>query len=163
MKKIFVMSVVFIGLGISANAQNKWFETYTDSTLLTRDANEIIQQFALKIGQLNPDIKLNDIKAIKNTTPYLIFINNSVTVNLPFWEEMIPQQKEFFTEMGGGISEGKEIFGLFFNGFYLVHELGHSFFTNTGKEYDNAYDGEYDANIVGILYWKIAGEERNES
>ena len=159
MKKILLIFTVLIC--IQSNAQNKWFETYTDSTLLKRDADKIIQQFASKVEKLSPNVRLKDNKAIKNTTPNLIFINNNVTVNLPFWAELIPPQKDFFTEMGGGISEGKEVFGLFFNGFYLVHELGHSFLANAGKEYYNAYDGEYDANVVGILYWKAAGEKRN--
>ena len=158
MKKVLLILTALIYL--QSSAQNKWFETYTDSILLTRDANKIVQQFASKIEQHNPDIKLNNNKAIKNTTPYLIFINNA-TISLPFWMEVSSQQKEFFTEIARGANEGKKVFGLFFNGFYLAHELGHSLSANAGKNFDNAYDSEYEANIIAILYWKAAGEKRN--
>ncbi len=142
-----------------SNAQNKWFETYSDTMLFVNDANKIVKEFATKIKAINPEIEI-DAKAIKNTKPYLIFYSpkNNV-VNLPFWDEVIPQQKDFFTEIAGGKDEGKKVFGIFFNGFYIAHELGHAFASKTGKKFDNAYDSEYYANEIGILYWKASGQQ----
>jgi hypothetical protein len=77
------------------------------------------------------------------------------------WEEIIPPQKAFFAEVAGGENEGKEVFGLFFNGFYIAHELGHSISASAGKKFDNAYDSEYDANIIAILYWRTTSEKDN--
>jgi hypothetical protein len=33
--------------------------------------------------------------------------------------------KSLFTELNKSKSKGEEMFGLFFNGFYIIHELGH--------------------------------------
>ncbi len=141
-----------------ANAQNKWFSVYNDSTALVSDANEIIHQMSERVGRVNADIKLDNITAIKNTTPYLIYIDGA-TVNIPMWEEVIPAQKKFFAEVAGGENEGRAVFGLFFNGFYIAHELGHSIAASAGKKFDNAFDSEYDANVMAVLYWRTTKEK----
>lgn len=158
MKKFLVIIIAFICF--QTNAQTRWFTTYSDSAALVIDANKIVQQFNTKIKKLNPAIPLHNSKAIKNTTLSLIYID-SLTIHLPLWEEIIPQQKHFFTEVAGGVSQGEDVFGLFFNGFYLVHELGHSLSARAGKKFDNAYDSEFEANVVGILYWRSSGEKAN--
>lgn len=112
-----------------------------------------------KIQSANPEIKMPENVAVKNTTPYLIYID-STTVNLPMWEEVIPPQKKFFEEIAVN-GNGKEVFGLFFNGFYIAHELGHSISASTGKKFDNAFDSEYDANIIAILYWRATEQNKN--
>lgn len=154
MKKIVTLLLILFAT-IQADAQNKWFSLYSDSVALTADANTIINEMTSQVRVANPSIRLSRNKAIKNTTPYLIFIDlDSFTVNLPFWAEVIPEQKKFFAEVAGGEKEGKEVFGLFFNGFYLAHELGHSFSFGSGKKFDSYYDSEYDANIIAILFWR---------
>jgi hypothetical protein len=157
MKKIaFIFSVLFICFQLNVQAQ--WFTTYSDSTALKTDAEKIVSQFRKEVQTINPLLKPADWKVVKNTSPYLIYIYQS-TVNLPFWEEVIPQQKDFFTEVAGGKKQGKEVFGLFFNGFYLVHELGHGLVNNIEKKFGNQYDSEYDANTIAILYWRSAGQK----
>lgn len=158
MKNIITTLMMTFAIFIQANAQNKWFSTYSDSTALVTDANKILQQMTARIHDANPGISMLKNTAVKNTTPYLIYID-SVTVNLPMWAEVIPQQKNFFAEVAGGENEGKEVFGLFFNGFYIAHELGHSVATRAGKKFDNAYDSEYDANVIAVLYWRVTGEK----
>lgn len=143
---------------VNAKAENNWFTLYTDSNALVKDANEIIEEFTTNVKGLNPSIKMHDNHAVKNTTPYLIYID-SISVNLPFWDEVIPAQKDFFKEVAGGEKEGKEVFGLFFNGFYLVHELAHSLVASIGKNYTNGYANEYEANKIAILYWKETEEK----
>lgn len=154
MKKINTILILLFAF-IHVNGQNTWFSTYTDSVALVSDAKTIVSDMSEKIKKINPSINLSQNKAIKNTTPYLIYIDLETSiVNLPLWEEVIVPQKEFFKEVAQGEKEAVEVFGLFFNGFYLAHELGHSFSHLAGKNFDNAYDSEYDANVIGILYWK---------
>lgn len=161
MRYIFLIIITFC-IFVQTSAQNKWFSTYNDSTALTKDANEITQQLANRISKVSPNINLQGDIAIKNTTPNLIFFKSvNKTVNLPFWTEVIVPQQQFFAEVAGGEKEGKEVFGLFFNGFFLAHELGHSFFNKAGKEFENKYDSEYEANTFAILYWKETGEKDN--
>lgn len=153
---LFLALFVFV----QTNAQNKWFSVYNDSANLVNDADRVIQQMADKIFKINPTIDLRNNTVIKNTKPFLIFIRND-TVNLPFWTEVIPPQQKFFAEVAGGEKEGKEVFGLFFNGFFIAHEMGHSFSSKAGKKFDNNYDSEYDANIIAILYWRAVGQTEN--
>lgn len=150
--------LLFLFLSLQINAQNRWFSTYNDSIALKSDAEKIVNQFKQKVKSANSSIILDDWKVVKHTTPYLIYIENK-TANLPFWPEVIPQQKDFFTEVSGGKKQGKEVFGLFFNGFYLVHELGHGLGGSNGKEFDNAFDAEHNANTIAILYWRNAGKK----
>lgn len=162
MKNTFTILMLVCLCELSFAQTNKWFSVYNDSTTLVTDANHLIQQIGTRIHKINSNSDVGKNVAIKNTKPSLIFINyNNKTVNLPFWQEVIAPQKKFFTEVAGGENEGKEVFGLFFNGFYLAHELGHSFFANADKKFDNSYDSEYEANLFAILYWKTAGEGSN--
>jgi hypothetical protein len=158
MRNLILILSIFVSL--FSNAQNLWFKTYNDSIALKSDAEKIVQQFSQKVKNANSTIKLDNWEVVKNTTPYLIYIEKK-TANLPFWQEVIPQQKDFFTEVSGGKRQGKEVFGLFFNGFYLVHELGHGLADSAGKKFDNAYDSEYDANTIAILYWRTTQEKSN--
>ena len=156
MRNLILILSIFVSF--FGNAQNRWFSTYNDSIALKSDAEKIVRQFKQKVKSANPSIKLDDWKVVKNTSPYLIYIQYK-TVNLPLWEEVIPQQKDFFTEVSGGKKNGEEVFGLFFNGFYLVHELGHGLGGSTGKEFDNAFDAEYNANKIAIVYWRKVGKK----
>lgn len=159
MRKTLLFLMILFAF-VQTNAQNKWFSAYSDSTVLVNDADKNIQQMAENIFKITSIVDLRNNKSVKNTKPYLIFIKND-TVNLPFWTEVIPQQKQFFAEVAGGEKEGKEVFGLFFNGYFLAHEIGHSFASKSDKKFDNNYDSEYDANIIGILYWRSVGETEN--
>lgn len=155
-------NIILLGLILFCNysfAQNKWFQLHTDSSALLKNAVEISKKFERNVEKLRPNLDFK-VSVIKNTTPFLIFVNND-TVNLPFYTEVIKQQKDFFTEVSGGNKEGREVFGLFFNGFYLVHELGHSLSNRIGKKYNDAYRMEYDANILSILYWEKVGQGKN--
>ena len=154
MKKHTLLLIFSLGF-MQINAQSKWFSVYNDSAALVTDAHKIVTDMTAQIKAARPLVPFGQNKAIKNTTPYLIYVDLEVgTVNLPFWEEVIPPQKQFFAEVSGGEKQGKDVFGLFFNGFYLAHELGHSFSYSAGKNFDNSYDSEYDANVIAILFWK---------
>lgn len=50
--------------------------------------------------------------------------------------------------------KAKKFFGLFFNGFYLPHELGHAYEFVLKGETIGFYEGEYFANTVAMLWWK---------
>ncbi|WP_316806508.1 hypothetical protein [Pedobacter agri] len=162
MKRTLTLLMLVCLCKLSFAQTDKWFGTYRDSIALVTDADKIIKQLAEKISKADVKIDLSKNFAVKNTTPNLIFINyKKNTVNLPFWDEVITPQKKFFHDVAVGETEGKEVFGLFFNGFYLAHELGHSFFAIAGKKFDNSYDSEYEANKFAVLYWQSVKEKKN--
>jgi len=62
--------------------------------------------------------------------------------------------ESFLAEMGGSTDRGKSLAALFFYGFFLPHEVGHALQYHTNKVPKNAYDGEYEANELAVLYWR---------
>jgi hypothetical protein len=150
MKKIVLLSFLLsVQIGM---AQKKWFNTYVDSIALVKEAQLITQSFTKDIKKSNKNLKY-EIKTVLHTTPYLIYFYKDAA-NIPLWEQVIPEQKQFFYEIAGSEAEGKKIFGLFFNGFYLPHELGHAYEFVLKGETQGSYKGEYFANTVAILWWK---------
>ncbi len=156
MKKIIVFSLL-LSIQI-ATAQKKWFTTYSDSIALVKDANAITKTFTKDIKKCNKNVAYN-IKTVLHTTPYLIYFYKDAA-NIPLWEQVIPEQKQFFYEIAGSEAEGKKFFGLFFNGFYLPHELGHAYEYAVKGETIGSYKGEYFANTVAILWWKKHHREK---
>ncbi len=156
MKKIIVFSLL-LSIQI-ATAQKKWFTTYSDSIALVKDANAITKSFTKDIKKCNKNVAYN-IKTVLHTTPYLIYFYKDAA-NIPLWEQVIPEQKQFFYEIAGSEAEGKKFFGLFFNGFYLPHELGHAYEYAVKGETIGSYKGEYFANTVAILWWKKHHREK---
>lgn len=120
-------------LSISTYPQKRFFKVYTDSAALVQDANTIVSDFSAKVNARTLAFVSQPV-AVLNTQPFLIFYApESNTVNLPIWQQVIPGQKDFFYELAGGKEKGEELFGLFFNGFYLAHELGHALRNATKK------------------------------
>lgn len=158
MKKIaslFILCFVFT----ACIAQKNWFTLYNDSAALVTDAKSITAAFTKDIKKIKPSIDL-DVKALLNTTPYLIYYygeGSARTANLPKWDQVIEPQKQFFYEVGGSEAEGKKMFGLFFNGFYLPHELAHAVEHTTKGVLKGSYQEEFFANIVAMLWWKKQG------
>ena len=158
MKTLFLFIAVIYSS--TCFSQKIFFRVYNDSVSLVQDANHIVQNFTKDINAIKPIFSTNP-EAVLNTQPSLIFYSSEQNrINLPIWEQVMSEQKEFFFELGGGQENGKEIFGLFFNGFFLPHELGHALQEAANSKENNLYQNEYFANIVAILYWR--NENRNE-
>jgi len=140
---------------------NEWFHTFSSTDQLIADGKNITEQFVADIHQINPNQKF-DVKVIINTTPALVFFDPSTkTVNLPFWDQLQKESIGFFDQMGGSKEAGKTLFGLFFNGFYLPHELGHGvqFFVKGDEK--GSYINELFANQIGMQWWRKHGQEAN--
>ena len=151
-KRIFAI-LTFLS-GVEASGQDRLFYAYKDSALLVQDANLIVSDFALRVNAIKPVMDSLPV-AILNTKPFLIFYSPKANrVNLPIWCQVIPGQKKFFEELSGSFMNSEDMFGLFFNGFYLPHELAHALQHAKGKEESDLYNNEYTANAIAILYWR---------
>ena len=147
-------------VSIFVYSQDKLFKVYTDSAFLVNDANKIVDDFVDKVNAVSPVFTTKPL-AILNTKPYLIFYSPKANqVNLPIWHQVMPQQKEFFTNIAGSEKEGEKVFALFFNGFYLSHELGHALQNAANIKAANQYENEYFANQVAVLYWRKANRKK---
>ncbi|KAF0239815.1 MAG: hypothetical protein Q8K64_06065 [Sediminibacterium sp.] len=157
--KLTLLSLSFFLFSSSLLAQNNWFKLYEDSTSLVNDGKSITAAFTKDIHNIKSTLSFN-VNTRLNTTPYLIFYwgeNGERTANLPKWDQVIEPQKQFFYEVAGNEADGKKLFGLFFNGFYLPHELGHAVEHYTKGNLKGSYKEEYFANIVAMLWWKKQG------
>jgi len=161
MKITFLLSALILSIQL-ASAQPQWFKLYEDSTTLVNDGKAITAAFTKDILQLKPGISFS-VNTKLNTTPYLIFYwgeNGERTANLPKWDQVIEPQKQFFYQVAGSEAAGKDMFRLFFNGFYLPHELGHALEHIHKGTLKGSYQEEYFANIVGMLWWKKQGKTK---
>lgn len=149
-----ILTVILLACTLSSYSQKKLFSVYTDSASLVKDANELVADFASRINAISPVMDSLPL-AILNTRPFLIFYSPKANkVNLPIWEQVITAQKKFFYELGGSEEAGRKMFGSFFNGFYLPHELGHALQHAAKRSEPNLYQNEYIANTIAILYWR---------
>ncbi|MFY8024565.1 MAG: hypothetical protein ACOVNO_04405 [Sediminibacterium sp.] len=161
MKISFLLLVLTFSFHL-AYSQNQWFKLYEDSALLVTDGKAITAAFTKDIHTIKPTLTFN-LNTRLNTTPYLIFYwseNGERTANLPKWDQVIEPQKQFFYQVAGSEAAGKDMFRLFFNGFYLPHELGHALEDITKGTLKGSYQEEYFANKVGLLWWKKHGKSK---
>jgi len=163
MKALLLVAVL---LPFSLFSQAPFFKVYTDSAQLVNDGKSITADFMQRVKKVDAGLAIEP-KAILNTSPYLIYWDDSLqTANLPIWHQVIPDQQQFFIQLNGGNeAEGKRMFGLFFNGFYLPHELSHAIewylvFHVKKRKAQNYYFSEYFANTLAIHYWREKGRTR---
>lgn len=143
------------------NPYSNWFKTYSSENSLLADGKAITTQFVQDFSAILPAIPYS-VEVVINTTPALVFFDPATkTVNLPFWNQLKPAAVGFFDKMGGTPEEGERLFGLFFNGFYLPHELGHGvqFFVKGDEK--GSYANELFANQIGMQWWRKHGQQSN--
>lgn len=141
---------------VALNAQQKLFKLYEDSAALVTDASELVTDFVQRVNAISPVMTAKPT-AILNTKPYLIFYSSKANqISLPIWRQVMAPQKQSFYQLSGSEGEGPFVFGLFFNGFYLPHELGHALQSAVKKRDSSLYTNEYFANVIAILYWRDA-------
>lgn len=165
MKKTIITLCISLWAVQTGFAQNKLFKTFPDSTALNKTGDAFIESFVNEIHGIDTSLHLKAPKAVYNLMgPFYYYDNN--TMNLPVWSLSPQWYKDFCMEMAGSPEAGKEMFGLFFNGFYIPHELGHAiqFYLHQDTSWSNylanAYNNEYEANIIALLYWKKHGKNK---
>lgn len=156
--KLFFLSTFLFFLYSTCLAQNSLFHTYSDSNALKKDALEMAHRFIEDVEKLKPGYPL-EVKIKLKTSPWLVYYGTDETVYYPFWGEVPPQVKQYFYKITGGEDTGKKLFGLFFNGFYLAHELGHYLDDKAGRM-AQSYENEYLANTIAMLWWKKQGKQK---
>ena len=116
MKKIIVFSLLLsMQIGM---AQKNWFKTFTDSIALVKEAKMITQSFTKDIKKVNKNLKY-EIKTVLHTTSYLIYFYKD-TANIPLWEQVIPEQKQFFMILLEVKPKAKEFLDCFLTDFICL-------------------------------------------
>lgn len=153
MKNKISLIVFFLAFTRIASAQN-WFKLQNDSIELTKEATLIKDKFVQDINTIKPELNFS-LETILKTTPMLIYYDDK-TAHIPLWNQIPEQMQNWFYGMGESQNNGQKIFALFFNGFYLPHELAHGFEDALGK-LKKSYNNEYFANTVAILWLRKHG------
>lgn len=145
-----------------SSGNNVPFSTFDDGNSLTSFVGKTWKWFkghAQDAGfTLNPPLQHSLM-----TTPLLVYFdgrNNSM--HYPLWSELDAQSKTFFNQIAGNDeTEARKIFGLFFNGFYIPHEMAHYLSHISGdKARLHSYEGEQFANELAMVVWREIMPER---
>lgn len=155
----YLTALILFLLSNPISAQNQLFEVFTDSTALKEKSIELITDFQGMITKPDQTIDLkNPQVAYGAWGPFYIQPQN--TIYLPVWYISPAEFQDFCVNVAGNEAEGKKMFGLFFNGFYVAHEVAHAFQYAVNRLPDNEYDKEYTANVIAVLYWKAKGKQK---
>lgn len=145
----------------TVNAQNTFFEIFTDSTALKDQNDALIEDIERTIQKIQKDFSFNDLTSeILSAFMPGQYREKTNKIYLPLWQTSIPAMEPFLTDVGGSEAMGNKLAGLFFYGFFLPHEIGHALQYNTKNVPDNAYDLEYGANEFAIAYWRSKGRDK---
>jgi|SRR6218665_549028 len=158
MKKVIVL--LFL-MGVTAKAQNRFFEIYTDSAALKDQNDKLIRDVEKRIQLASPafsfkglttEISKTFMPGQYRTKPNKIFFNT--------WQVGGPPMEKFLTDVGGSAENGNKMAALFFYGFFLPHEIGHALQYHAGRVPESNYDGEYEANELAVAYWRSQGKQK---
>lgn len=145
----------------TANAQNKYFEIYTDSTELKNQNDLLIQNIEAQIKTIEPSFSFKGLTTeIPNTFMPGQFWAQTNKIYHTTWQICGPPMEGILLEVAGSKSEGEKLAGMFFYGFFLPHEIGHALQFHTGNVPKSSYDGEYEANEFAVAYWRSKGKEK---
>jgi len=133
------------------------FQRYDSKEELESDVKKIIKDFDLFLkdkGIEPPYIPTVNIQ----TGPYLIkWDEPNKGIILPFWDELLDEQRELFKAMKAENAE--EFFISLFNWFFIPHELGH--FINPMEDSLSPYKREQAANEFAIAFF-LSQKENQE-
>lgn len=141
MKKIIFLLI--IGVPQIHAAQNKWFEIYDDAKIFQKNMEGLIHDFEKQVQFIDSSFSLIDLDVeIKNDLPYGYYSPSENKIYLPLWKTAPQWTKDLVAQILGSEAEEKKLAGLFYNGFFMPHEIAHSFQFNTNTRKDNEFDNE---------------------
>lgn len=160
MKRILSILLLF-WFCITAKAQHNYFEIYTDSAALKNQNDELIRDIETRVRLAEPSFSFKGLTTeIPKTFMPGQYRSKTNKIYQLTWQIGGPPMESFLTEMGGTPDKGKSLAALFFYGFFLPHEVGHALQHHTNKVPENAYDAEYQANELAVVYWRSKGKQK---
>ncbi|TDB66882.1 hypothetical protein [Arundinibacter roseus] len=157
--KTLAFFLLFLTASCTVTRAQEWFHAFPDTASLLRAGAELGKDFEKEVKAIDQTVAFV-VPKVKFDAMGPYYLPQENTVFLPQWQLAPEFFKEFCAELAGGAAEGEKIFGLFFNGFYVPHELGHALQFAANNRADNEYDNEYVANCLGLLYWRKKGKSK---
>ncbi|MES2417147.1 MAG: hypothetical protein V4541_03110 [Bacteroidota bacterium] len=157
--KLIILALTL--LYTTVNAQNNYFELYTDSTALKIQNDALILDFEIQIKRFEPSFSFNGLTTeIPNNFMPGQYTSKTNKIYLNTWQVGGPPMESFLTEITGSKESGQQAGALFFYGFFLPHEIGHGLHFQTDNVPKNNYDSEYEANEIAVSYWRSKGKQK---
>lgn len=140
-----------------AKKRNWFFETHEDSISLVTLVDALSTDFynkARKAGfSMKPEYRIS-----MKTTPLLIYYDGNYNIHYPYWYDLDDSTKKALLSITENEAEAKKIFGMFFNTFYIPHEMAHYLSHISGDSAKlGSHEGEYFANQLAMVYWRNSG------
>ena len=163
-KKSILLSIFAVTCLLTVSAQqgphahDALFRLYADSTSLANDANPMVADFNERVNRIRPDLHF-DVGFVVYTTPAMVYYApKSKNVVTSIYHQLPDEHKAFFNTYSDGGEDAKQFFAVFFNGFYIAHELGHGLVAAYGMSDPKAmYGEEFDVNMIAMNYWHSVG------
>jgi quinol monooxygenase YgiN len=142
-----------------SQAQDVLFQLYRDSASLARDATPIVADFNNRVKRIRPELAFN-VGFLVYTTPGMVYYApKSKNVVTSLYHELPEEHKTFFNTYSDNEEDAKQFFAIFFNGFYIAHELGHGLVSAFEFSDPKAmYWEEFEANLIAMNYWSSVGK-----
>lgn len=137
-----IISILLLSwLCLTAKAQNRYFEIYTDSAALKNQNDDIIRDIEERVKLVESSFSFKGLTTeIPKTFMPGQFRSRTNKIYQLTWQIGGPPMESFLTEAGGNTEKGKSLAALFFYGFFLPHEVGHALQFHTGNVPQNNYD-----------------------
>lgn len=165
MKVAILFSLFTVTCFLNSTAQSSspgpdvLFKLYTDSALLVREATPMISDFNNRVNRIRPELAFN-VGFVVYTTPAMVYYApKSKNVVTSLYHELPEEHKTFFNTYSDNKEDAKQFFAVFFNGFYIAHELGHGLVAAYDLSDPKAmYFEELEANLIAMNYWSSVGK-----
>jgi len=154
MKRVVSLSLV-CWICLTTNAQNNYFEIYTDTAALKNQNDALILDVERQIKRIEPSFDFDGLTTeIPETFMPGQYRLKTNKIYLNTWQVGGPPMVGFLTEVTGSEDNGENAAALFFYGFFLPHEIGHALKYQTDNVPKDNYDAEYEANEIAVSYWR---------
>lgn len=165
MKATLLFSLITFMYFLNTNAQSgspageTLFRLYADSASLSSDATPMVADFKERVNRIRPGLAF-DVGFVVYTTPAMVYYApKSKNVVTSLYHELPDEHKAFFNTYSDNAEAAKEFFAVFFNGFYIAHELGHGLVAAYGLSDPKAmYREELEVNLIAMNYWHSVGK-----
>jgi hypothetical protein len=147
--KNFLLSILLFFCSTFSFGQNV-FHSYDSKEKLESHVKIIIDDFDFFLKEMGVEAPYKPGVYI-HTAPFLIkWDGQNKRIILPYWDELLDEQKEIFKTWKG--EEAEELFISLFNWFFIPHELGHFVEMNFNSDTLTPYEFELAANEFAIAF-----------
>lgn len=159
-----ILALIIVGVTTSATAapDTACQCDYADKASLKVAARKTVTDVASRASHA-AHRQLVPLAVRVENTPQLVYFNpKAMEIVVPWWQDVDPAVQGIFAQLAGNPDEGRELFNMLFNRFFIAHEAGHwlAFLASGKKDLAPAdlYGDELRANQLAVAYWATTSD-----